>query len=217
MKSLNWLVLSILLLMMGSNISNAQTPQARQFLNEVSKRYDSFTTMAASFTLTISNEDAGLQENKKGEVKISGEKYVVEMDDLMRVCDGASIWTFFKEDDEVQINEFDPEEQELSPAELFTIYEKDYDAKIIDEQELNGSSYYIIDLHPLEPEEHPYHSVRVTINKDSQLIQEARIKAKNGTDFIYSISEFHYNQIMDGATFSFDPDDHGDIDIIDLR
>ncbi len=217
MKAINLALLSIICLVLSTSFANAQTPSARAFLDEVSKQYESFETMSATFKLSIQNKDAALFEQKSGAVKMAGDKYVVDMDDLMRVSDGASIWTFFKEDNEVQINEFDPEEQELSPAQLFTIYEQDYNFEITNEVDLGDASYYIVSLSPVEPEDHPYHTVNLTINQDTHLIYQATIKAKNGTDFTYSIGDFEANIALDDSTFGFNPDGYDDIEVIDLR
>jgi len=186
--------------------------RAKQVLNKVSQKYKSFRAIEVDFTLQIVNPDANIDEKQAGKLFAKGDKYRVKTKEFERISDGESIWTHFIKEVELQITSFDPEEGELSPARIFTIYETmDFNYEIKEE---NGKEI-TIDLVPSSDDETPYNRIRLTVNKSNYLISKATVFENNGTRFVYALSNFKSNVKLNDSYFSFDFENF-EGDIIDL-
>ncbi len=191
-------------------------PKAKKILDQVSKKYKTLRALKADFTLSIENTDANIKEKQKGRVYIKGNKYKIETDKLDRISDNKSVWTHFKDEEEVQVTEFDPDEGELTPAQLFTIYDRDFIYSLNDEVKERGIAYAMIDLTPKDKSV-PYYKVRLTVNKDNSLITRAMVFEKNSTTVVYELGNFNTDVTFEDSFFSFKKDTDSDIEVIDLR
>ncbi len=213
----NILFLGLIGLLFLSINTQAQDRAGVQLLDRVSARYLSYNSAQADFTLKISNVEAEINEMTSGSVIMSGDKYRIDTDEIARISDGTSIWTHFKEDEEVQINEFNPDEEELNPAEFFTLYKKDYTVFSSKEFEEEGTQYLVVDLRPNDADSHPYRKVNLYVDRENLIIQRALVHDKNGSVYTYIINEFKYDVDINDKMFMFKPEDYDDIDVIDLR
>ncbi|OWY21509.1 outer membrane lipoprotein carrier protein LolA [Sphingobacteriales bacterium UPWRP_1] len=195
--------------------NDALDPQAKSILDKVARQYKSFKSVKAEFSLRITNPDAKVNEAQSGKLFLSNDKYKVETADFERYCDGASVWTFFKQEREVQINEVDPESGEISPAQLFNINSKDYKYTM-----RNGSvdtkGNTEIDLTPLN-RNIAFYKIRLTVNTKTNLIKKAVVFEKNGTRYTYEILNQTGAQPLESKFFIFDSAKHPGVEVVDLR
>ena len=195
--------------------SSVEEKKAKIILDKVSKKYRTLKAIAADFTLTIENQEAGVSEKQEGRVYIKGEKYKIATTALDRISDNNSVWTHFKAEEEVQITEFDPEDGDLTPAQLFTIYKKDFSYRLNDELKQGKQVLALIDLTPKD-KDMPYYKIRLTINKSTNLITKAKVFEKNTTTVTYELENFDTSKNLSDDFFSFD-ESNTDVEIIDLR
>lgn len=209
-------ILIIGLLFCFGNVQAQQDAKAKSILDKVSAKYKEFKTIKANFKLIMENEEAGVSDEQSGSIMMKGEQYRIETTDLQRISDGTTIWTHIIEDEEVMISEFDEEENELSPAQLFTIYESGYKYMYVGDVEKDGVQFSNIDLSP-EDRDSPYFKIRLTVNKLSNIITEAKVFSTNGTHIIYRLEKFTPNVVLDTNTFTFDTSKYPDVEVVDLR
>lgn len=196
-----------------SNTQGSDT-EAERILSRVGKKYKNLKSIKTKFSLSIYNPSAGINEKQQGTVYIKGEKYRVETSDIERISDNKSVWTYFKDEEEVQINEFDPDEGELSPAQLFIISQKDFIAKMKSKDALNGIPHYEIDLVPKDKGV-SYKSIRVFVNQRTNLISKITFFEKDNSRFTYTFDKFETNQFISDDFFKFQV--KKGIEVIDLR
>ncbi len=209
--------LACLLLGSLSVVAQNSAEQAKSLLDKVSSFYKAQSSIDTEFSLNIINEEADINEVQKGSLQVKGEKYKVTTDELIRVSDGYSIWTHFIEDEEVQITEFDPEESELSPAKIFTIYEEGFRQEYIGQTEMGGNLFEEIALYPNDPD-NPYEKINLFINPQTNLITKANVYSKNGSLIVYKIYNTSFSKDLEDKVFNYDVSKLGDdIEIIDLR
>ncbi len=212
------LILLGLLLFSAGNVFAQTDSEAQSILDRVTDTYNTISSFEASFSLNIQNADAGIDENQSGQIAVEGEKYRISTTDINRICDGESVWTHFVEEEEVQINEYDPDDSELSPVRLLNIYKEDFTASLNTYEEQDGYRYAIIDLKPNDISM-PYFKVRLFVNQDNNLLTKAVIFEKNSTRYTYSLTDYKRNARFNESTFAFDEAaaEDADIEIIDLR
>jgi len=192
----------------------AQDKDAQKILDKVSQKFKALDALQADFSLQIENAAAGIDETQEGKVFVKGDKYKIEAEGLLRLSNNKYVWTYFIEEEEIQVNDFDPEEGEMSPARLFNIYNEDFNFMINDEQK--SASTAVIDLTPKEKSEMPYYKVRLSINTNSNLIEKAVIFEKSGSRFTYILKNIDTKVSFNDPFFELKEDDYEDVDWIDL-
>ncbi len=185
----------------------------KRLLDRVSAKYSKFESFKADFTLVTKNQDAGINETQEGKIYVKGDKYRIETDEIERICDNESVWTYFKAEEEVQINDFELEDGELSPAKIFTVYKDGFKFKL---PEQDNPNYTTIDLTPIE-KNMPYSKIRLHVNKETLLIDNADIFEKNGTLITYKLANVDTKEMIKDDFFSFDEKAYPALEVIDLR
>lgn len=207
-----------LILFASVTILNAQIDErAQNILNQVSEFYSEKKTIKTEFSVNILNRDAGVDEVHSGNLLIKGNKYRLESDELIRVSDGYAIWTHFINNEELEITEFDPEEEELTPAKIFSIYKEGFTYSFNKEYEENGRRYFEVDLLP-EDTESTYSKIRLSLSEENYSIEKAIAYGTNGTIMTFKLKNSNYNMDLNDSIFIFNTDLLSpDIEITDLR
>lgn len=211
-------LLSILFLSAYS--ASAQEAKAKEILDKLSKKTESYTSMSAEFDYTMLNVSESINETQEGSLKTQGKKYNINIAGQNIISDGKTVWTVLEDAEEVQINivpEDDESEDYINPVNILTLWEKGFKFKYDSKVELNGNSVDVINLFPDNEDDKTYHTIKLYINQNKMIIEKIEIKGKDGTDFIYMIKSFKANEALAAGLFTFKTSDHSDYDIIDLR
>jgi outer membrane lipoprotein carrier protein len=187
-------------------------PKAKALLDKVSQKFKSYKTLKADFTLTSTIADQKKPSVQSGKVYIKGAKYKFSTTEFDRLSDGKTIWTFLKNNDEVQVNNVSEKNGELSPVQFFTLYQKGFDYTI----NSDNANAMEIDLLPSDKSK-SYFKVRLTINKKTNMISSATIFEKSGTRLTYALQNLEPNVTLADTYFVFDKSKYPDVEVIDLR
>lgn len=206
-----------LLFCMQSFAQNTQNdPKASQILNAVSAKYKSLKAVKAEFTVRVENGQNTTNDVQTGTLFVKGNKYKVQLKNQEITSDNNTVWTYLKDANEVQVNTYDPDENSITPSEIFTIYEKDFLYAFIEEKKVNGKVIQFIELTPHDKAK-PYFKIRLGIDKSSKTVQSAVVFDKNGNRYTYEIKNFVSNPTLEDAFFSFDTKQHPGVEVVDLR
>jgi len=209
-----------LLILLGLFISfaaNAQDAKAKSILDKVSTKFKSAKTMKANFALTINGANGKTGTSRKGTFLMKGKRYKVDMGKQQIICDGHTIWTYLVANKEVQISTFNPDEQTISPAKLFSgSYETEYKYHYSGTQTIGGKKVAVIELKPSQSGK-SFSRVLLYIDQAASMITGGQIFEKNGNAYTYKISNVKTNLPVSDAEFTFDPKQHPGVDVIDLR
>jgi outer membrane lipoprotein carrier protein len=213
------------LIALAGSATYAQMPKetedlkAKGILDGVSKKTESYSTIKAEFNIMTSGPDGKAKDNIAGTMLHKGNKYKLDIKGQTIFCDGKVQTTYIKEDNTAQINNApDPTKSDnINPANIFTIYKKDFKYKFDKEEVQNGVTVQIINLYPLVPGKKPYHTVRLTIDKIKQQITSVKVMNKDGNTTTITVKSFIPNTDMPDATFVFNKLDYPGVSIEDLR
>lgn len=210
----------LLLLVLGSSYLPAQTPQndpkATEILKGVSVKYKSLKAVQADFTVRVENGANTSKDVQSGTLYVKGNKYKIQLKNQEIICDNTTVWTYLKDANEVQVNNYDPDENTITPSQIFTIYEKDFLYAYIEEKKLSGKLIQIIELTPHDKSK-PYFKIRLGIDKIAKAVQSAVVFDKNGNRYTYEIKKFTPDPDIADSLFSFDNKQHPGIEVVDLR
>ncbi|TGE24633.1 outer membrane lipoprotein carrier protein LolA [Hymenobacter aquaticus] len=196
--------------------SAQQDPKAGKILDQMSAKYQALKGFKANFTQTLENDAAKVKENLTGDITVSGQKFRLKLNGQEVINNGQTMWTYMKAENEVNISDFDPEEQEVSPTQIFTLYKKGYKYSYVQETKEAGEACDVIELSP-ENKDNPVFKVRLTVSKVDKSVKSWKMFKKNGNRYTYTIRKFQPNPPLDATTFNFDKTKYKGVKVIDLR
>lgn len=193
----------------------AQDATANRILSKVSRTYQTYKSIKAGFSITINNNQSNTKIKQNGTLYLKGKKFRINLTDQEIYCDGKTMWTYFKEENEVQITKYDPNDQEINPSEIFTIYQKGFNYKYAGESMRNGKTVQKIEMTP-QNRNKPYFKVKLSIDKATNKIVSMDVLNKNGVNSTYNITSFSANLTMNDGFFKFDQRSKPGVTVIDL-
>lgn len=197
-------------------IAQQKDLKAQQILNGVSSKFKEYKSLQADFTMKVESAGKTIPTEEKGTLFLKGDHYRLQLRNQEIISDQITVWTYLKTANEVQISTFEPNDNTISPSDLFTLYEKDFLYAFIEEKMSGGKALQIIELTPNDKSK-PYFKVRLAIDKSAKMIQSAVLFDKNGSRYTYEITRLIANPSLSSSFFSFDPSDYPGIEVVDLR
>ena len=194
-----------------------QDKKAEDILKGVSNKYKSFKSVKATFVITMENPKDKTKDEQKGTICLKGDKYKLEVAGQDIISDGKTRWTFVKDANEVQIDNLKTDENSITPANIFTMYEKGFMFKFIGEQNEKGMTYQLVELVPIDPKKKNLFKVKLSINKNDKFIASAKLFDKNGTIQTISVDKLTPDACEDDGIYSFNAAKYPGADVIDLR
>lgn len=215
MNALKIRVLSFALILVVMSLSHVRAqydPKALATLDEMSKKYSSMSGFKASFTYSMSNPQAGINETSSGVITVKSSKFHLVVGNQEVINNGTTVWTYLKDANEVNISNYDPEDDDITPTKIYTIYKKGYKYLLVEE----NATTQTIDLIP-ENRNNPFFKVRLLIDKKDKTIKSWKIFEKSGNTFDYSVKSFTPNLVLKDSEFVFDKLKYKGVEVVDLR
>lgn len=212
MKSI---LLGILLAISAVTYTNAQYDEdALSVLDAMSNKYKVMKGFTSSFTYSIENPSEDLSDSMTGEISIEGNKYRLDLGVQEIINNGETIWTYLQEAQEVNISEYDPEEEELSLTNIFDAYKEGF--KYMINPEFTNSSLNVVDLIP-EDHDNEIFKIRMFIKTGDATLNKFQIFEKSGNRYVYAIDKFQEKKSFPANTFVFDTAANPNVEVIDFR
>lgn len=193
-----------------------QDEKALAILEAMSAKYKKIPSFKANFVYKLENPQAKINEDFKGEIVIKGDKYWLKMGGQEIINNGKTVWTYLADVNEVNIDHHNPNDEELTPSQIYDAYKSGYKYYLMEEKTEAGKTISVIDLVP-DDKNLQYFKVRLEINKKDATLMNWSIFAKNGNRYTYQIDNFDPNFKATDSFFSFDPSKYKGVEIIDLR
>jgi outer membrane lipoprotein-sorting protein len=200
-----------------NNSIGKSDPEAKQILDKVSKKFQSFGSVQASFNLKVEDAKGKVQGNQNGTVYMKGAKYKVIMAGKEIICDASNTYTYDKSANEVTVTKVDPSANTITPQKIFTnFYDKDFLYRLNGEEKVGGKTLQVIEMTPVDKSK-AFHKVYVYVDKASQTINSTRVLEKNGNKYTYTISSFNSKAQLADAQFLFNKSKYPGVEEVDLR
>lgn len=192
-------------------------PEAKAILDKAAKEYASYNSLKADFTMQTSNTENKVLNSNKGTIWLKGEKFKFSLGSQTVFCDGATLWSYNKDNNEVQITKYEPENGQITPSSLFTnFYDKNFLYRLQGSSTLNGKPVSLIQMTPLDKSK-PYYQIVVRIDKKENRLTGMEIFAKGGFRYSYLINGYHPNVALKATDFTFNKADYPGVSVVDLR
>ena len=191
---------------------------AKALLEKARKKYESYKSIEADFTLTIEPAE-GKKEIQKGKMWQLGEKYRILLELQEIICDGKSSWLYLKRNNEVQINDAGTKgsANAFSPKAMLALYRSGnfiyYMGGVGNE---SGKSVQYIEIKPVD-RKMEYSKFRVAVQKSTGQIVSMKTFNKDGSRITLSINKLNTTKKIEANKFVFDASKYKGAHIEDLR
>lgn len=198
------------LLFVLSTITAQYDPTAKVHLDKLAESVKTAEGIAISFEAKVNriNNDKIIEE-EKGQLMMKGDLHTLKLSETTTFSNGTDEWIYMADVNEVTIQPVD--EEEITAASIFNIYEEGYKFRIIEEDNEKVS----VELTP-EDTESPYIRMTLYINKQKEELDAFTLQSKNGYITNINITEWIKAPIAD-QTLQFDANKYPESEIIDLR
>jgi chaperone LolA len=210
-------IFSIGLLSIAQPVMAQTDAKAKSILDAVTKKVNSLKSLKANFSLTLVGGNGKTKQSKAGTFLMKGSKYRISIQGQEIICDNKTVWTYLKDNNEVQISNYNPNEQTISPTKLITnFYDKEYKYKYVGTKKSGGKNCDAIELTPINSSKQ-FSKVELLVDQATSTIAGGSITEKNGNHYTYTISNFVGNAPVDDKQFNFDTKAYKGIEVVDLR
>jgi outer membrane lipoprotein carrier protein len=191
-------------------------PKALETLDAMSKKYKSIESFEANIVCNMSNEVDKVNEEFKGKITVKGDKFRLVLPEQEVINNGTTQWTYLPDAKEVNVDNYDPNSDDVNPSKILDMYKKGYKYLSIGDKTEAGVVCEEIDLVP-DKKDAQYFKIKMMINKKDKSIQSWTMFNKAGDRYKYSITKFNPQAKVDDSFFTFDPKKYPDVQVIDLR
>jgi outer membrane lipoprotein carrier protein len=209
-------LLPVLLLVFVKVAFAQYDPKALETLDAMSKKYKSIPAFEANLSYTLTNDVEKVSEEFKGKITVKGDKYKLVLPEQEVINNGTTLWTYLPEAKEVNIDNYDPNSDDVNPSKIFETYKKGFKYLYLQDKTEGGVLCEEIDLVP-EKKDAQYFKIKMFISKKDKSIQSFTMFDKSGNRYKYTLSKFNPNANVPDAFFTFDPKKYPGVEIIDLR
>jgi outer membrane lipoprotein carrier protein len=210
------LIFACLAIMLTISVSAQYDPKALEILEAMSKKYKSIPAFEANIACNLINDVDKVNEEFKGRITVKGDKFRMVLPEQEVINNGVTIWTYLPEAKEVNIDNYDPNSEDVNPSKMHEVYKKGFKYLYLQDKAEGGVQCEEIDLVP-EKKDAQYFKIKMFINKKDKTIQSFTLFDKGGNRYKYTISKFTPNAKIDDTLFTFDPKKYPGVEVIDLR
>lgn len=194
MKKIATLLVVCFISITSSQAQNAD--KAKALLNEVTTKVKSYNNIAIDFDVNNNGQ------NSKGNITLSGDKYVLNYMGITRLFDGSKVYTINPEDEEVTIqNPKKTGDESLTPSKLLTFFNSGYSFSWDITQNVNGRTIQYIKLKPTGKSE--VKEILLGIDSKTKHIYNKIDVYKNGSKSTLTVKSFKTNQTLSKNHFTF--------------
>ncbi len=192
-------------------------PKAKIILDGMSKKFQGMNGFTASFDFTFQDQ-TGSSDRQTGDIAVKGEQYRLKLPDQEIFNDGKTVWTFIQTDSykEVTINDASQMEGELTPSNIYRMYESGYNYKLNGEKQFQGKTAQLVELIAIKSGA-PFEKVTLRIEKATSNLLGWEMYDGQGGVFSYAFTNLKTNVNLPTGYFSFDVKQYPGIEVIDLR
>jgi len=207
----------VCLIMIGFAAKAQNDPKAQTILDAMSKKYKDMSSFKAKFSFTLENAQANVKETSEGDIEVKGAKFHLKMGNQEIYNNGTTVWTYMKGENEVNISNYEPEENEVTPTKIYTLYKQGYKYHVLEEKKYNGVAYDVVELNPEDIKKSKFFKIKIEVNKTDKSVRSWKIYEKNGSVYTYMIKSFTPNLKLEDTYFNFDKSKYAGVEVEDLR
>ena len=202
-------ILLFLSISITSIVFSQNSEEAKSLLDEVSTKMGAYENMYLGFSQTLSNEDAGINEDDeppiRGVINLQKEKYSLNYLGNKFIYDGNKLYVINNDEKEISITEgdLDGDDGFIYPSKLLTFYKDGYNFDMGKLQNINGRKIQFVTLNPIHSNSDIV-KVELGIDTKTKHIYKLVQTGSNSSKTTFTITTFKSNQVLSENFFKFD-------------
>ncbi len=197
-----------------------QDPKAKQVLDQYAAKIKKAKAYRADFNIHSDNKQDGSVNDKKGSLAVKGKMYKLILDETEIYSDGATVWNYLKSSNELNITKAEKKRSKelliTDPSEIFSIYQKDFKYRYINQISYRGKECHEIDLTPKDLNVE-YFRIKLFIDKVKNELVGMKYMTKMGVTHEISFTTMTLDAVIDDKEFKYDLSRHPNAEVNDLR
>lgn len=187
-----------------AQLQGKQDPLAQELLEKMGQKYKNLQSFKATYSHIAQSNDGKTLDEQKGEIIVKGKKFNLKLNNQMLVCDGTTLWSYIRDAKELNISDYQPEEGEITPTNIYTMYQKGYKYVMIGEVKEANMVLQAIDLEP-EDLTKEIMKVRLFIQKSDKTLRKWIVYERGSNNRqVFEVTKFTANAPAPESLFSFD-------------
>lgn len=207
------IILSILALISFGFIAPAG--KADEILEASKIKLQKLQDFGSNFIYEISGPGISGTIAKSGSLKFQQGKYFIDLGDEAFYCDQEAVWIHHKEDKEVSVMEYDPEEF-MNIEALFELYEASSESRYDGVETIDGQKCHKIFL-AIKDGSLDYNQAYLWINQKTNFPAKATLLNRKQTQTTFELQNFQPNPGYGNSVFRFDINKHPGVTVYDER
>lgn len=195
---------------------NYNAPKAKEIIQKSVAKCKTFKSYKVDFKYTLENRMDTTKDIQNGTIYLKEGKFRLTLGNQVIISDNKTIWIYLRNANEVQINTYNPDELEINPNDIFTMWEKGFLYGYVGQVNLNGKLVDLIELTPNDKTK-DFFKVKLYIDHNTFLIVKMQTYYKNSNIVTFDIKSFVPNIALSDAFFRFDVSQYPGIQVVDLR
>lgn len=195
-----------------------QDPAAKVILDRIAAKAKQMKSIQADFSILVEDKKENTKNTSTGNLLMKKEKYKVSTGQSVVYFNGKTMWTHSIDDKEVIITEPGLNEEDFmsNPANIFTLYNRDFKYRYIRETTRNGLKYDEIDLFPKNLDQ-PYSRIKLLVNRNNDMPEVITSFGKDGVNYTITLTNFQPDREISDTLFSFDAAKNKKVEVVDMR
>lgn len=193
-----------------------QDPEARRVLDAMSKKYQALDSFTATLVQTLSNTQEGLNETVTGSLAVKGDMFAIDLGAQAIANDGEKVYVYLEEVNEITIDFYYPEEDDLNPSKLFDMYKSGFKYTMLPSETVNGKACHIIDLIPENGAESQFYRIRLAVDKNNLVLQRYTMFDRANTEYVFTLQDVKLNAPLPDSKFRMNTTTHPGATITDF-
>ncbi|WP_405385142.1 LolA family protein [Maribacter sp. LLG6340-A2] len=187
-----------------STFAHAQgSDKAKALLDEVYAKVKSYDNIYVDFKFDLKNAEAGINQETRGDVTLSGENYIFNYLGSQQIYDGNKVYTIVPENEEVTIEDQSEDENAMTPSKMLTFYKEGHNYAWDILQNVQGRKIQYVKLTPINSDTE-IKSRLLGIDMGTKHIYKLIETGKNGTKTTITVNSFKTDQDLSKTLFTFD-------------
>ncbi|MGL5318030.1 MAG: LolA-like putative outer membrane lipoprotein chaperone [Bacteroidales bacterium] len=190
---------------------------AENIMKKAEEAFNKDGGVKANFTLAMQNRSKGTTESFDGTILMKGNRFFIQTPEIRIWFNGKDQWSLLQNSNEINLTTPGSAELDaMNPTVLFNLYKNGFKAALQKDKKIQNTPFYVIRLEPTAKRP-DLRSITVAIHKSSYQIKEIVMDQTNQLLNTILITQYNRNQNLKETEFTFDEQQHPDIEVIDLR
>lgn len=208
----------LLTLALPALAQTTRDPAAKAVLEKMSTHYAAMPSFSAKYLHQSEGPDGKVERKQNGAIVVQGRQYALTIPGYEIICDGKTLWSYVKESNEVNVSDYAPDEDEITPNTVFDVWKKGYKYILMGEfKDRTGKVVQTIDLEP-DDITREVTKVRMIVNKADHSLKKWIIYERGtGNRQVFNVMSFTPNVKIARGQFAFNKARHPGVKVVDLR